>query len=70
MWLLVLLFLGFAAQALAESGFDMARIAPEASVTDHDPLARHGGLHRPSEGFPVTAPAAGFGYRCLVTTGS
>ena len=40
MWLLVLLLLGSAALALAEFGFDMARISPEASATDHDPLAR------------------------------
>ena len=54
-------FPGFVAQDLAELGFDMARIAPDASVTDHDPLARHGRLHRPSRGLTVTAPAAGFG---------
>ena len=38
-------FLGFAAQALAELGFDMAGIYPETSATDHDPLARRGRLH-------------------------
>ena len=41
--LLVLLLLGSAGPALAEFGFDMARITPEASATDHDPFARRDG---------------------------
>ena len=70
MWLLVLLLLGSAAPALAEFGFDMARISPEASATDHDPLARP--PRRIAANTPacprVRAITAGFGRTCLVTT--
>ena len=65
--LLVLLLLGSAAPALAELGFDMARISPEASPritilsSGAMVLAR---LHLRRR--PVRATTAGFGRTCLV----